>query len=275
MKKNQKIIIVLVIAIVLAALAGFGIVSYLTPHRATVYVFKAAYPIGTQVTSDMLVPIQVDSNIVIAGRNAKASERLITSDEIRSLLESGDSLKVSVSEGTPLMRSLLSITGGNSIMMSMTPSKIAVTINVDNTTGITQELYSGASVNVFVTAYTGNTFLLFENMRVLDIKRSNNGSLSGVTLEVTNEEAVKLINSTKNGSIHLGLINSSGYQYESGTSTILVNPDAQNVPENTEEPEPEATDMLAPISDDDLPVSETDPDDVNNNNSSDSIAPEV
>lgn len=254
MKKNSKIIIVLVLALILAALAGFGIVSYLTPHRATVYVFNASYPIGTQITSSMLIPIQVDSSIVVAGRKANASERMITSNDIRALLESGDSLKVSVSEGTPLMRSLLSISGGNSIMMSMTPSKVAVTINVDNTTGITQELYSGASVNVYVTAYSGNTFLLFENMRVLDIKRGNNGSLTGVTLEVTNEEAVKLINSTKNGAVHLGLINSNGYQYESGTSPILVNPDAR--PQEEENVTVNETNNLAPIADDELNNSE-------------------
>ena len=226
MKKNYKIIIILLVAVVLAIIASIGIVSYLSPRRATIYVFKNAYAIGTQITSDMLVPVQVDASIVVAGRNANVSERIITSDEIRELLESGDSLKVSVGEGTPLMRSLLSVSGGNSIVMAMSPSKVAVTINVDNTTGVTQKLYSGASVNVYVTAYSGNTFLLFEDMRVLDINRnSNNGSLSNVTLEVTNEQAVKLINSTKNGSIHLGLINESGYQFESGTSDILVNPD--------------------------------------------------
>lgn len=232
MKKNYKILIVLILAVVLAIIASMFIVSYLTPRRATIYVFKSAYPIGTQITSDMLIPIQVDSGMIVAGRNTNVNERMVTSNDIRALLESGDSLKVSVGEGTPLMRSLLSISGGNSIMMSMSPSSVAVTINVDNTTGITQELYSGAAVNVFVTAYSGNTFLLFENMRVLDIHRNqNNGSLTSVTLEVTNEEAVKLINSSRNGAIHLGLINPSGYQYEAGTSEILVNPESSEAKE--------------------------------------------
>ena len=237
MKKNYKILIVLILAVVLAIIASMFIVSYLTPRRATIYVFKSAYPIGTQITSDMLIPIQVDSGMIVAGRNTNINERMVTSNDIRALLESGDSLKVSVGEGTPLMRSLLSISGGNSIMMSMSPSSVAVTINVDNTTGITQELYSGAAVNVFVTAYSGNTFLLFENMRVLDIHRNqNNGSLTSVTLEVTNEEAVKLINSSRNGAIHLGLINPSGYQYEAGTSEILVNPESSEAKE-TDKPD--------------------------------------
>ena len=135
-------------------------------------------------------------------------------------------------------------------MMSMSPSSVAVTVDVDNTTGITKELYSGAAVNVYVTSYSGGTFLLFENMRVLDINRKNDGSLQSATLEVTNEQAVKLINSTKNGAIHLGLINPNGYQYEDGSSDILVNPDVQTstqtVPDTSNN---NSSDIIAPDSD--------------------------
>lgn len=230
MKKNAKILTILLLAAVTAVLAGFAVISFLSPHRATVYVFRSAYSIGTQLSSDMLVPVQVDSGIIAAGREANISEKLVTSDELRSILESGDSLKVSVGEGLPLMRSLLSISGGNSIMMSMAPSSVAVTVSVDNTTGVTQELYSGASVNVYVTSYSGGTFLLFENMRVLDLNLKTSGELSSVTLEVSNEQAVKLINSTRNGAIHLGLINPNGYQYENGSSGILMNPEVQETP---------------------------------------------
>lgn len=250
MSKNKKIIIILIIAVLLALLTGYAVVSFLSPHRTTIYVFKTAYRIGTAITSDMLVPVQVDSSMVVAGRNTSVSEKFITSNEIRALLESGDSLKVSVGEGTPLMKSLLSISGGNSIMMSMSPSSVAVTVDVDNTTGITKELYSGAAVNVYVTSYSGGTFLLFENMRVLDINRKNDGSLQSATLEVTNEQAVKLINSTKNGAIHLGLINPNGYQYEDGSSDILVNPDVQTstqtVPDTSNN---NSSDIIAPDSD--------------------------
>lgn len=223
MSKNHKILIVLGTALLMAFLAGLGIVSFLSPRRSTIYVFRAAYPIGTQLVNEMLVPIQVDAKITSAGRHAKVDEQLITSKNIREVLESGDSLKVSVGEGMPLMPSMLSVAGGNSIMMTMAPSSVAVTVSVDDITGVTKELYSGASVNVFVTSYTGGTFLLFENMRILDINRKTNaGDLASATLEVTNEQAVKLINSARNGAIHFGLINPTGYKYEDGTSDILV-----------------------------------------------------
>ena len=248
MKKNSKILILLSIAVIAAVICAYLITTFLNPMRSTIYIFKKAYPIGTQITADKLVPIQVDSKIVTAARTSNVNERFVTSDDIRAILESGDSLKVSVDTGTPLMRSLLSITGGNSIVMTMKPSSVAVTVSVDNTTGVTKELYSGASVNVYVTSYSGGTFLLFENMRVLDIFRKSDGTLSSVTLEVNNEQAVKLINSTKNGSIHMGLINPNGYNYESGTSTILVNPDTQatatTAPETT--PVPSDDTVIAP-----------------------------
>lgn len=240
MNKNKKIVAVLALAIVMAILAGAAVVSFLSPHRTTIYVFKAAYQIGTQITSDMLVPVQVDSSMLVAGRNANVNERFVTANEIRALLQSGDSLKVSVGEGTPLMKSLLSISGGNSIMMSMAPTAVAVSVNVDNVTGVTKELYPGASVNVFVTSYSGGTFLLFENMRVLDVNRRSSGELSSVTLEVSNTEAVKLINSMRNGAIQLGLINPTGYVFEEGTSEILVNPEVQTEVKTDEQEAPQA-----------------------------------
>lgn len=264
MAKNKKIILVLALAILMALLAGFAVVSFLSPHRTTIYVFKSAYPIGTQITADMLVPVQVDSTMLNAAKKANVNERFITSADVRALLDSGDSLKISVGEGTPLMRSLLSITGGNSIMMSMAPSSVAVTVHADNVTGVTQELYSGAAVNVYVTSYSGGTFLLFENMRVLDINRKNNGELASITLEVNNAQAVKLINSMRNGAIQFGLINPSGYQYESGTSEILVNPEAPAAqPDETEEPvldipPSESEPIIIPETDTDIPVPITD-----------------
>ena len=270
MNKNKKIVAILLAAVVMAILAGMAVVSFLSPHRTTIYVFKSAYQIGTQVTSDMLLPVQVDSSMLVAARNANVNERFVTSNEIRELLQSGDSLKVSVGEGTPLMKSLLSVSGGNSIMMTMAPTSVAVSVPVDNITGVTQKLYSGASVNVYVTSYSGGTFLLFENMRILDLNRRTSGELSSVTLEVTNAEAVKLINSMRNGSIQLGLINPNGYVYEEGTSDILVNPQSQTnvtkdkTEENNTEESNTNTDtesvetVVGPASDSDViaPVSE-------------------
>lgn len=213
MKRNSKILIILSAAVVFAVAASFCIYQFLAPQRSTVYIFKDDYEAGTTLTADMLTPLQVDSNMVAAGAKASVGQQFVTSQEIETLLRSGDSLKSNVGKGTPLMPSLLSATGGNAIEMAMQSTAVAVTIDVSPTTGITNDLTPGTSVNVYVTYHTGNTQLLFEKMRILAVhKAGSGGALSGVTLEVTNEEAIRLINATKNGSLYLGLINAGGYQ---------------------------------------------------------------
>lgn len=213
MKRNIKILIVLSVAVVFAVAAGISIYAFLSPQRSTVYVFDGEYDAGTMLTADMLTPVQVDSSIMIAGARAPVGQRFVTSDDLPALLKVGDSLKTNVSEGTPLMLSLLSATGGNAIEMTMQSSAVAVTVSATPITGVTNDLEQGASVNVYVTFHTGKTSLLFEKMRVLAVhKDGNGGALSGVTLELTNEEAVQLINASSNGTLYFGLVNAGGYE---------------------------------------------------------------
>ena len=111
------------------------------------------------------------------------------------------------------MLSLLSAIGGNPIEMTMQSSAVAVTVEATPITGVTNDLEQGASVNVYVTYHTGKTSLLFEKMRVLAVhKQGTGGNLSGITLELTNDEAVQLINASGNGTLYFGLVNAGGYE---------------------------------------------------------------
>jgi len=218
MKKNSKILMVLALALVFTIAAGICVYQILSPQRSTVYVFNKSYEAGTPLAADMLTPIQVDSNIVIAGGKAPIEQRFITSAEFSALMRTGDSLKTDVGEGTPLMLSLLSTTGGSAIEMIMQDTAVAVTVDVNSITGVTNNLAAGASVNVYVNYHTGGTNLLLEKVRVLAVhKGGSSEALSGATLELTNAEALRVIDATKNGSIYLGLVNTGGYQ--------LVDPD--------------------------------------------------
>ena len=40
MNKNKKIVMVLILAILLALVTGYAVVSFLSPHRTTIYVFN-------------------------------------------------------------------------------------------------------------------------------------------------------------------------------------------------------------------------------------------
>ena len=214
MKKHSKILMVIALALVFTIAAGICAYQLLSPQRTTIYAFNKNYKAGTPLTAEMFTPIQMDSKIVVAGAKAPVSQRFITQAEFPALLRANDSLKTDVGEGTPLMCALLTVTGGNAIEMSMQSTAIAVTVDVNPTTGITNDLTPGSSVNVYVTYHTGGTKLIMEKMRVLAVHKSSSGSsLSGVTLELTNSEAVYLIDATKKGSIYMGLVNAGGYQF--------------------------------------------------------------
>lgn len=213
MKKNTKILIVIFAALALAAAAAFLIFKVLSPSRTTVYIFNDSYAAGTTVTSNMLTPVQVDSNAVVLGAKKDMNTYFVTNQtEYAELMKSGDTLKIDVSKGMPFMKSMLSVAGGSAIEMLMKPSSIAVTVGVNNIKGITNDLKPGAHVNVYFTSAL-ETKLLFENMRVLGTEKNSNGALTSVSLEATTNQAVVLVNAAESGSIYLGLVNANGYQY--------------------------------------------------------------
>jgi len=240
--KNRKIILILIAAVLTAIAGSICLYHYLVPQKTTIYVFKENVKAGDVINEKMLIPVQADSTIFVAGANTNASERFVTGDNIDAVLKSRDSLRMDVTAGTPLTLALLTTTGGSSVEMNMNPEKIAITIPVSSVTGITNELKNGSRVNVYVTGTfddTYSTMLLFENMRILNVNKSNE-SLSSVTLETSIEESLKLIYYTTSGSIYLGLIDSSGYEYSninmpsysrSNTDSYYYGESMENMPE--------------------------------------------
>ena len=211
--KSKNIIIILVVAILCAVVSGTMLFTYLQPQKTTVYVFKDNYSAGDVLTSDMLTAIQCDSSIVVAGAEADTSSRFVTGADITSVLNTGDSLRMDVSEGMPLTLSMLSVSGGSSVEMNMDPSKIAVTVAADNVSGVTPELKEGSRVNVYATGVDADgTTLLFQGMRVLAVNTGTNG-LTSLTLECTADESLKLVYAANYASLYFGLIDSTGYEY--------------------------------------------------------------
>lgn len=252
MSKNVKIILAIVAALLLAGLAAFMISTMLSPQRATVYLFNDSYPAGTTISTSMFSSVQVDANMISANVKVPISQRFVTRNEFANIISSGDSLKIDVGKGMPLMESMLSVAGGNSIEMLMKPSAMAVTIPVNNIRGVTNELEAGSHVNVYYTGIDG-TKMLFENMRVLEVYINNSGVLSAVTMEVDHSEAALLINAAENGSLYLSLVNQNGYQTYADYQASLATP----TPEPTATPVPET-----PVPEDvgaDIPANETQP----------------
>lgn len=71
MSKGKKIMIVILLAVIFAAISGYALYVYLTPLKTTIYVYNGDYSAGTTITANMLTPISVDNNIVINGKQAR------------------------------------------------------------------------------------------------------------------------------------------------------------------------------------------------------------
>lgn len=226
MNKNKKIVIILILALLVSILGGTALYMYLVPQKTTVYLFRDNYKAGTKLKANMLTPVQTDSKIIVSGASADTSSKFVTGDDtdgngvsdIDDVLKTGDSLRIDVSDGMPLTKALLSIAGGSSVEKSMDPSKVAVTVPVDDNSGVTKDLKQGSRVNVYVSKgdEVQTTTLLFQGLRVLKTS-TKDGVLSSATLEVNKDESLRLVNAEASGNIYFGLVDSTGYEYAKGT----------------------------------------------------------
>lgn len=212
--KNKGMIAILIVGILSAVLGAAALFFFLTPQKTTVYVFKNNYKAGEVLTEEMLTPVQCDSNIVVSGKTTDTASRFVTGADIKTVLDTGDSLRMDVSEGMPLTLSLLSVNGGSTVEMNMDPAKIAVTVPINDVSGVTKDLKEGSRVNIYATGVDApGTTLLFQNMRVLSVGKDNNGSIVSATIEVTTDESLKLVYAANYSTIYFGLVDSSGYEY--------------------------------------------------------------
>lgn len=217
MSKNKLITSLIIGAVLFSSLAAFLIYHYMAPARSTIYMFNDSYSSGEQVTSDMLTPVQVDSQIVMAGKTTGVSSAFVTPSEYQDIIRSGDSLRMDVTEGMPLTTGMLSVSGGSKVEMSMKSDAIAVTVPVNEYTGITNDLKEGARVNIYANL-DSTVALIQQNKRVLEVFKSNDGVITGVAVEENIQESMELIYAVTNGSIYLGLVDSTGYQASEGAA---------------------------------------------------------
>lgn len=214
MSKNKIIASLIAGAVLFSTLAAFLIYHYMSPSRGTMYVFNDSYSAGDQLTSDMLTPVQVDSKIIVAGKKTDASAQFVTPSEYQALIKSGDSLRMDVSEGMPLATSMLSVSGGSTVEMNMKSDAIAVTVPVNENTGITNDLKEGSHVNIYANL-DSKISLIQQNKRILEVFKSD-GIITGVSVEENINESMELIYAVTNGNIYLGLVDATGYQSTEG-----------------------------------------------------------
>lgn len=219
--KNKKILLIVVIAVIVGALAFVAAYIYLKPQRTTLYVFNDNYKAGATLKRSMLNAVSADSTIVVTGRSESATNQFITSDQLDGVIKKGESLRMDVSNKMPLMSSMLSSEGGSSIERVMDEDKIAVTVPVSNTTGVSADLKDGSRVNIYTQdGETAASVLILQNMRILAVTKDDNGDLSAATIECTQDQALQLTYYSTQSSVYFGLVNGSSYQDIKGTPSF-------------------------------------------------------
>ena len=111
------------------------------------------------------------------------------------------------------MLSQVSSSGSNEVEVKMSSNAVAITISVNNISGITADLKSESHVNVYACYANGTASLLLENIRVLSVQKDD-GELEGVTLELNNSQATTVMEAIGVGDLYLGLVNAEGYIYQ-------------------------------------------------------------
>ena len=208
--RDKKFVKAIALAVILAAVSGVGVFFAINVNKETVYCFNNSYKAGDMLTKDMLTPIQVDKTIIVNGQKSNINSKFITDDNVNDILASGDKLRVDVGAGLFLTENTLVTQGGNAIENTMSSTALAITVKVDSTTGVTDDLRVGSRIDV-ICRLNGKTSVL-EQIKVLSIDKPK-GTINKVTLECSLEQAKVLAQANDEGYIHFALVG-SGYQVE-------------------------------------------------------------
>lgn len=239
---NRLTAFFIIIGLIAILVAGYFTYTYLDAMKTTVYVFNGDYAAGTVIDKDMLSTMQVDTKIVANAKEGDVSMQYVTKSGLETVLQSGDALLVDVKKGTTLMPWLLTANGGGAVQNNLTGNMVAITIPVNNYSGVTNDLRIGSKLNIYSTSSydTSRTYLLLENMQVIGTQTTNDATLNAITFACTPEQALKLLHANTFEQIYCGLINESTYEL-SGDSTSGDNK-TQNQYESNESGNPSLMD---------------------------------
>lgn len=234
-----------VILIVVAAIIGIGIYQYLVTQKTTIYLFKDNYQAGTKITEDILISMQIDSSVVNSVKSSKASGGAVyvTANNKKDVI--GTKLQRDVFKGTPFMSTLSDKIGGSPAEMRLADGMVGITIGVDNITGGTPLLQPDSRVNIYAGFKIENNVyseeLLLQNVRVISVTytdlendKTKTPTISGVTVETTPQNSVKLAYALENGDVRLGIVKVSEYK------DIAVTPYTKQVISPAENAEPKS-----------------------------------
>lgn len=219
--KNTKSKISFIIMILLATVIAFFTYSFLNTAKTQTFVFNDGYTIGTKITKDMLVSRETDSETVRQVRNTSVDNAYyITNKDLDTIL--GKTLRADVLRGMPLMANMTDELGGSPVEKRLDSNAVGVSVAVDSVAASNPFLQYGSRVNVYSTYETDDeirTEVILQNIKVVDVlyddidtERTGAPSVMGVTLEVSIEDSLELINALEIGSVRLGNVALGDYE---------------------------------------------------------------
>ena len=231
MTMGKKIILGLIV--LFGGLIAFLSYTYLSTAKTNIYLFKNNYEAGSKITKDMFLTLEVDANMVTDlayATRGTIDAKYVTSDDLAAIIDKGDYLGVDVYKGTPFMTTQTATIGGSTVERRLSDYKTAITIPVNNISGVSPEINAGARINIYAS-YSTESFqveeLLFQNVKILDVQATGNEEdgyvLSAFTIEVDPQDAMKLLHAINNWKIDITLLKSGAYEVMTTSSIYKVN----------------------------------------------------
>ena len=224
---DKKGIALLVVALVLAVAAGGGVYIYLKnmpvaeaqgPETVSVVVARKDMTFGTTLNDEHLRLIDFPKESVPIGSYTSVDSVL------------NQTTKVFVVEGEPILASKLSAIGGG-LSVRVPPNMRAMSMKIDDVTGVSGFVLPGDRVDVVVTvenvggANVAVTKTILQDLEVLaagvktETKNNHNITVQTVTVLVDPEGAEKLALGVHQGKVHLSLRNPVDHEMVDAKST--------------------------------------------------------
>ena len=212
-------IILLGLISIFGVLIAFLTYGYLKDEKTNIYLFNADYEAGRTITPDMLEIMEVDNKLVHKVIESNSPAQYVLPSDLQKIIDNKETLGCDVSKYTPFMSTQTASVGGSLVERRLAKNKVAITIPVNNISGVSPEITAGAMINVY-TNYSSESFqveeLLMEEIKILDVQATGDAesgySLSGITIQVSPEQTLKLLHAINFQKIDVVLLKTGHYE---------------------------------------------------------------
>ena len=212
--------LILLLAVVVAVLVGFGAYQYLNRQRTSIFVYQHDYAAGTKITKDMFGVLDIETSLY----NAAASQgtHYASAAEINQFIQDGDVLLCDVLAYSPVFTNQNSDSGGNGIENRMGQGLTAVALNVERVRGLPNDLRIGSRLNL-TTTYSLNqnqkeTDLILQDIQVVDVVTDPSGILMTAFVEVEPKDSLQLIHAINAEVVYATVLKPGEYEAVTGNA---------------------------------------------------------